>query len=343
MAKPKLRCTVPIVGTGLNRWLLGSHRSPILTDWWDLMSNVAWYEGILPNQHLEGIFYHHKKRSPTFVWEALLHEYKQKPKATDHPERTLMKNLAQVIRRETTRLLQDESIQQRRERFLRAMGSYDRSFSVISLNYDHLLLPNKGGQWLDVFSESISSDYSRRLKQVCLAPKYHKNDQYKVWFPHGSINNPEQMVAGFWRYARATAHVVDAINQFKAQNTLSLSSDSIETLNEHRQDSSEVYSTPTWVSDAINAPLLLLGVGCTQEETDIWTFLHRRAREHQRLGTKAPPIWRFSCKKENPSLKGHWESLSAGLNIIDLELGVDWDDAWSNLLSILESDSSLFA
>ena len=37
------------------------------------------------------------------------------------------------------------------------------------------------------------------------------------------------------------------------------------------------------------------------------------------------------------------ESDSECLNIIDLELGVDWDDAWSNLLSILESDSALLA
>ena len=37
------------------------------------------------------------------------------------------------------------------------------------------------------------------------------------------------------------------------------------------------------------------------------------------------------------------ESDSECLNIIDMELGVDWDDAWSNLLSILESDSALLA
>lgn len=341
MAKPQLRCTVPIVGTGLNRWLLGSHRFPILTDWWDLMSNVAWSESLLPNEQLEKIF--QAKQAPTFAWEALLHAYKVRNGFPEKPEDKMLSNLSKRIKAESKRVLKISEVKDRRERFLDAMGSGDRVFSIVSLNYDSLLT-DKDGKWKEAGSEDM-----KKHNRTCLVSKYHQTKDYRVWFPHGSTEEPKDMVAGIWRYTRASAHVVNATNHFKKETESLYYKDNkkiefgdtecISKLNQHRLSD----DTPTWVSDAINAPLLLLGVGCTQEETNIWTFLHRRAREHQRLKTKVPPIWRFSCKKENPSLKGHWASLSAGLNIIDLELGVDWDDAWSNLLSILESDSSLFA
>ena len=341
---------VPVLGSGFNRWLLGtSYSSPTLTSWWTLLEYMMWTEDLYRSPNIQSTL--QKRGTPTFAWEALLHAYKNANDGKD--EGDLLESMATHIRTEANHVKNNTDIQARAQRFFKAIKGSRDTCEILSLNYDNLLgsIIEPKHIWQEVWSgrnahtEKTTPANTTPVKSISLRTKYCSFDGGRIWFPHGSVKEPGKMVAGIHRYNRAATHVIEAYQHYKKIEREQMESKGHKpSLSQKYKIASEINqsSDVSWITVAIQSPLLLLGVGLSQEETDIWEFLHLRAREHRRFGKEAPTVWILSCAEAETASVGHWTSLSQGLNIQTLSLGQTWDDSWSILLKLLESDTTLF-
>ena len=156
------------------------------------------------------------------------------------------------------------------------------------------------------------------------------------------------MVAGIHRYSRANTYVLQAIarmrgdiDKFKKEQNNFYNEEARTDLiyrNTHRRIPQ---FSQSWVSTSIEAPILLLGAGLSKDELDLWTFFHRRARSTHYI-QKQVPVWRFTHKNNEVSEEQHWNALTEGLNITNLQMGENWDEAWTLLLMLLEEENGIF-
>jgi hypothetical protein len=148
------------------------------------------------------------------------------------------------------------------------------------------------------------------------------------------------MVAGVHRYTRSGSYVFEAFQWFKELESKPIPRGrDVAFYNQHRLAQPD--NQLSWVSVAINAPLLLIGVGLSVEETDLWEFLHLRARNHANVAPEdRPKIWRFTCDEEAQQSRDHWNSVSSGLAVQELNLGETWAEAWVALLDLLEKPTA---
>ena len=180
-----IRYTVPFIGCGFNSWLLGKDAtSPILTSWKSLLENVAWSEGLFPDDDLSAVI--ESMHSPTFVWEKLIFKVadRHKMKIAD-AENYTFKRISIQIQNETKRLVKgDSSICDRANQFIKAIThNYSKRVDIVSLNYDHLLinlLKEQGGTWKDAFKSPYNPGIS-------INSQYYETDFLRMWFPHGCI------------------------------------------------------------------------------------------------------------------------------------------------------------
>lgn len=361
------RLIVPVIGSGFNRWLLGKAvESSVLTDWWKLLQEVARVEGLLPDPALE-----EKLRvcgDASFAWEALVGAKVARVVAEENgqsglpsetrgqsskAENKLLKALAALLKDAERDAAQDvQGATARWETFRKAVWpNKDAGGDLLSLNFSipGCPLPARGSRKPSVAPLWRAPDGAAGVERdgnvagPLTIPTRVMDGHPRIWFPHGSRLTPSSMVLGTHRYTRSAAYVVDAFKRFKAVErrigTAGKTGDA-RFHNAHRHESVEKLS---WVGAAINAPLLLLGVGLARAEVDLWEFLHLRARNHARLDPKKrPPIWRLTCGEEKRYPRTHWRSLAAGIQVEELCLGDTWDKAWENLLAELRSLSGRF-
>lgn len=353
-----LRNLVPVIGTGFNRWLLdGADASPTLTDWWALLRLTAFAEGLLPDPGLAA-----KLRdggAPTFAWEALVLEAQRHPRnaklRASVVEEKLLECLAKRIQCEEVRLARDANVQRRALRFVDALagGKLKCRCEVLSLNFDATLLRAIDEDLIDEPAWNpkdcaAEQDPSTKTAKLTIPATYFhgQKGRIRVWHPHGHARTARTMIAGIHRYTRSATFVFDAFQQFKSEQGRLLkrragAPDAVDVHNAHRTDDAKEFRT--WVATAINAPLLFIGVGLSREEVDLWEFLHLRARNHANVAAaNRPSIWRFTSDAEDRAHREHWQSLSGGIDLKELNLGKTWDEAWSALLDLLSSDNGIF-
>jgi hypothetical protein len=334
---PARLSVIAVLGTGFNRWLLGGADStPILRDWWALLRFIAATEGLLPDAEMERRL--GEGGDATFAWESIViaANRQRRAKGSREPasttEDSLLKRLGARLNEAGDALA--HQVQPRATRFANALTANGaREAEVLSLNFDRLL--EQGLNHVVPSTGAAAEEWNERN----LEPESCFDGRLRVWHAHGVSTEPATMVLGVHRYARATAHVVDAFGRFKAWED-----EACRGLGEKAQlvGKHAVRDLPaaerTWVGTAINSPLLFLGCGLGRLESDIWEFLHLRARNHASLSDDVRPrIYRLTCDEESLSEREHWRSLSDGIAITPLRLARTWADSWEMILDVISA------
>lgn len=350
-----VRPLVPVLGTGLNRWLLDKHDSPVLTDWWALLRDTARKVVANPRNLQTVLKQLNDKGSPTFAWEALLHAAHPQASGTTAPklsatEDAVLSVLANKIAEQVQQFCAEPDVVARSVQLRDALsaGRADMQVDVLSLNFDDLWVralqhgrnDKDLQQWQTPWSARPVTVEKVRPKAAGLTiPSYYMqvDDELHVWHPHGRAASSSTMIAGLHRYTRSADYVWEAFQAFKEAERQLRAAEPTTNHNGHRLRR-DVEAFVSWPAVAINAPLLLLGVGLSRDEADLWEFLHLRARNHANVDpAKRPKIWRLTCDAEKATDQAHWQSVSAGLEIHDLNLGRDWNSAWGQLLQLLRA------
>ena len=263
-------------------------------------------------------------------------------------ETALLRALARLLHAETERLAADATVQSRAHRFMTALrrprSGPPRDVDVLTLNFDLTLLTAAFGSdvrvkhpWRE--NQISGADADGDKSEVSVPAPLHTADgeRVRVWYPHGHCMRDTTMVCGVHRYTRSASYAVGAFGNYHAWRQGRGDDHELQ-----RKDFSA--GDQSWVSIAINSPLLLLGAGLSRSETDLWAFLHLRARNHANVPpAERPKIYRLACGKESDDERKHWASLSEGIAITDLRLGATWDEAWEALFMLLESGDGLLA
>lgn len=268
--------------------------------------------------------YQSEAEARSAVYEALCaHErYKRKREdevevetATYGQEKRLLDEVATLFERETTRLSLDAGVVERASRFIAAMAGPNAFADVLSLNVDPLL------------------DVARPERQ-----------NVRVWYPHGRADDAKNRpVFGTFRYGKSITAISASFVAFKRSeggtHATRAKAKTVHEANAHRAEA--IPDDVGWVGAAINAPLLLLGVGFDRSEIDLWHFLQLRARNHARVPSESRPrIFRLTCDQEQPMERDHWKAVSDGLSIQPLHLGATWSEAWNALLPMLAKEDA---
>ncbi len=320
VSKLPLRLPVPVVGTGFNRWLYGDAPvPPAVHDWSALLRDVARSEGLLPDDKLEAKLA--KDGDPTFAWEAVLIAATgraQGPagtparrKASD-VEQGMLRQVRSVLKQASGVAVERSDVRERALRFIESLTlDGTRPADVVTLNLD----------------DSLQRIIAKSGASIRVAPV------------HGGDGDFASGVFGVQRYGRALSAVSEAFDGFKKrERERGDKATELDCANAHR---TSLQPDSHWLCVALNAPLLLLGVGLHRAEVDLWHFLHLRARNHARLPPASwPPIFRLTCDEEQATKNGHWRSLPAPVEILPLHLGRTWAEAWEELIALLRSPNA---
>jgi SWI/SNF related-matrix-associated actin-dependent regulator of chromatin subfamily C len=87
----------------------------------------------------------------------------------------------------------------------------------------------------------------------------------------------------------------------------------------------------SWVTVAMNAPLVMIGLGMGREEWPLWWFLNQRARNHA-MREDAPPVFVFMRRVESESLRVACSL--ANLQLLEFE---SFAAGWEKLLEAFEA------
>jgi hypothetical protein len=353
MSTPSLRHTVPVLGTGFNRWLLGgTGASPAMLGWWDLLKKMASRGGLASaDPGLDEALRGHGE--PTFAWERLVHAHQtvHGGKDTTHQhERQLLRDMSDVLEVEAERLAKKAEVQQRAQQFAAALGAVKGGAlrcDVLTLNFDRTL------QKALAATPAADGTPEQARWPLGLEPGHDVVagsgwGPLHFWYPHGDASRPDSMVAGALRYARSTERVLKNFDSFRetvrtVPNVGAPPDEQSPFASRLKLRGGPDDPKLSWLAVAIDAPLLLLGVGLSRSESDLWAFLHLRARNHARLAPPdRPPIYRLTCRDERPEDRAHWKSVPPSIRIEDLNLGNTWGDAWTALLDTLTVPSRRF-
>lgn len=348
------RCLVPVIGSGFNHWLLDGlepEADPILTDWWKLLRKVAAEENFLALNESLATALSSTGGDAAFGWEAILWGARSTLKYANNTlstvETGLLYKLASLLHDAESKIAK-QAVAERWNQFRKAVWENQGLVpgDLLSLNFS---IPGVDiSRWSKASprrpEKKLGDDGLDKLASAPTIPAdVAVSDQgLRVWFPHGTREQPGTMILGTHRYVRSAAYVERAFNWHKElEGRIGQGKQKGQRANNrHRR---EDIRKLTWPSVAMNAPLLLLGVGLDRTEVDFWEFLHLRARNHARLKEEErPKIWRLTCFQESKAERARWASLSAGIQIQELYLGEKWDEAWTALLGLLGDRGGIF-
>lgn len=308
---------IPVLGTGFNRHLLTDLVYPDgLVDWRELLRGVARGAGVgLPDMAPDG-------QALISAWESMVLQYrsilaaerKTTVQASD-AEAALQREVCAWIRVQTNRLRID--VQEPAASFL------GRFQDVLNLNFDDLLLP-----------QADAAVGGTGWSPMC------RVGGSRVWHPHGTVLRPASLKLGVRRYGMGIHRLELARGRFKKEERKRRPAARNDCeANAHRAAD---LTCPDWLAAAINAPLLLFGVGLGPDEWLMWWFLHNRARNHAGLKLdRVPPVFRLTCDADSQSAGARaWRSHSA-VRFIDLHGGKDWTAAWDKLSGMLDTATTL--
>ena len=194
-----------------------------------------------------------------------------------------------------------EQIWQRRDRFL-SLGFRN----ILNYNFDRTLSFTKDSTPPRIEPSNTNSLVGRKYKSA----KLHGMPPGNVWHPHGDLGAKGTILLGIRQYGLQISELEKSRVKFKSE----------ESEDKH-------YDEDEWYKVAVNAPLVLLGLGLSPDEWDIWWFLTNRTRNHSKLEPRQEPrLYRLVAINDADSNAVDWLNIGQH-RIIDL-CADSWDEAW---------------
>jgi len=246
----------------------------------------------------------------TLVWEAMLLELS--PDLGKQPqlvEKQLQGIVADVLDRTYTVGGITKNLA---ARFLSA-----RFGDIVSLNFDrglHLVEPS----WVKTNSQKF--DPVRSFAEL--------SDGTRVWYPHGVTHSPNSIQLGMRKYGILIQQLEEARQEYKGTaNAIKAQMFPGSGRKLSKREAERLWwahrnRAQSWVSGAINAPLVFIGVGMGREEWPLWWFLNQRARNHARRNLRTPAFV-FVHQNEVSRLKTAAELARLTLLVFD-DFGAGW-------------------
>jgi len=254
----------------------------------------------------------------TLVWEAMLLELS--PNIGQRPQ-LVEKQLQRIVAKVLDRTYSVGGITRELSAKFLSAGFSD----VVSLNFDrglHLVEPTWSHPKTKVFdpvrSYAVLSDGTR------------------VWYPHGATRSPNSIQLGLRKYGILIRDLEQARQEYKAtanslkQQMFPGSARNLSVREAERLWWAHRDKAHSWVSTAINAPLVFIGVGMGREEWPLWWFLNQRARNHARRNLRTP-AYVFVRRDEVARLKTAAELARLTLLVFD-----DFEAGWKRLFKALD-------
>lgn len=334
-----------VLGSGFHRHVFGAtvqYAVRPLYDWHYLVGQVAnKLQVAVPNEALSPV-----QRWETLIWRAVRKGYRNH-KGEWIGELTQQANVVENVARRTVANIINEASQDYPPSTRAEIPLLDCWGAVISLNFDAAWLPKEFSQ--KKLDEKIrwagSSKLSlREYERLTINRQMSGADDgahRRVWFPNGSSFAPETIRMGLHDYGTAPHSIQVAFSHLKKwerDNNLSDKSPEVQIAScatalrkasEGLNNLSDFLGEPpmplSWVADFLYCPLLIAGVGLSDQESGLWWLLAQRARNMARTGAPSN-VWILVDAKERPDF---WRSRPFGIEPIVCE---NWNDGWERVL-----------
>jgi hypothetical protein len=299
------RDLVPMIGTGFNA------RAGESVSWRGLLEKLAGARAAARLPDPRGIV-----GNATFVWEALLCDSAAAENCIPSlAESRLQARVAEV-------LTATYSIGGITRVYAQKFLDY-RFRDIVSFNFDYGLLtsePRWSGRGADHFN-SIHT-HARTAGGT------------RVWYPHGSVRRPESILLGVRLYGMQIQHLEQAREQFKlTEKQLKQHAGDRASTDEERRAlwTAHRERAESWVAQAMNAPIVCVGLGMGREEWPLWWLFNQRARNHARRKISVPvfvllPAWEADALRVVAGL--------AGLTLLTYE---SYQEGWERLEQALQT------
>jgi hypothetical protein len=289
------RLLVPLIGAGFNA------QAGVRKSWAELLQDVERSAGLevdLPTD-LVG--------NTTLAWEAMvLKASAASRKSPSYAEKRLLRAMAC----ELDRVYAPEGKTRDFAAGFLALGFSD----LISFNFDRAL--------------HVEAPSWQRVKPRFSTTKTHARVlDTRVWYPHGCVSHPDSIHLGMREYGGFIAELESARKQYKLEESaLAKKLDSLDAI-----WAAQRAHPKSWLTVAMNAPLVFVGFGLGREEWPLWWFLNQRARNHARARIERP-VFAFLQTDEAARL-----SAAAQLANIQLLTFDGFERGWKRLFSALAS------
>ena len=395
MKQPRLKPAL-ILGSGFHRHTLGEQASGkvrCLFDWHELVTQTAQCMQVAtPTEH----------QSPVLRWESMIIDaardgyrdrrghWRTAGPPVPHEQRGLgylpvpaTHHIELDAKATVSKLLQVSSQDYPNSR--RAEIPLDPCWGcVISLNFDHAWQPGLRRSDLKKTQQVRSSDYGhsqigrepgdsnrcrrmtareeRRLAASVAPVATARCSRPRLWYPNGSILQPESIRMGLRDYGAAPEAIRLAFNRLKAweqRQGFSALPQSIAygratdalikaseagldaDLTEWFVDDSIEIDRPfpmTWVAEFLYRPLVFAGVGLSDQETGIWWLLAQRRRNLARVENPANGSVRILLNRAKGSgsqcddRSAFWATQPLGVEPLYCD---DWRAGWDTLMQMM--------
>lgn len=162
----------------------------------------------------------------------------------------------------------------------------------------------------------------------------------RVWFPNGSVLDASTIRMGLHDYGSAATAIRAGFERLKQWERSLLdggrarSRDGFGQIAGHMRQASEEGGTRetdlplSWVAEVLYRPLVIAGVGLSDQEMGLWWLLAQRARNLARIeGAAANPARILVHETDRPEF---WASRPFGLEAVTCR---DWAEGWERLLA----------
>lgn len=314
-----------IIGSGFHRWVLGKDSSG-LTNWDKLIESVA--------DNLK-VSTPSASMNPVLRWEKILetasldgYEYQSNwiaphTKNISDIESDAKKIVALVIKEFEYRYPDKNQ---------KSQSIFDKSIgSVISLNFDNLWvktnyqLSNKP----PIKITEIEDRESRRIHNHIISDK---NQNLKIWFPNGTVQDPDTIRMGLYDYGAqpfALKKIFGYIKQYENEIEKLIGKDNWEEYEKYLIPQLEGNQNVdprlnNWVAHFLYRPLYFAGVGLSESEIGLWWLLAQRARNFAKLPKEKRPKTIILVKNDSQR-NLFWSNRPCGVETIKCE---NWEIGW---------------
>jgi hypothetical protein len=319
------RVMVPVLGAGSRRWLTADtgDENPLVS-WKGLVGGIAHREGVSPTMGHDTL---------TAAFEDVVHAVHARSPETQRVSQTerrlILEHVVGPMRAATAAARAADDVRGRAARLQDATFA-DR----IDLCFDSVL------------ADARSEVHAGSTQQVDPHTTCVVSGAHRVWHPHGYTERDGRepyVVLGVQRYGRALSGTVRAFERHMRRGrgvspAEAHALSTIEGLNAWRAAAGPALVPRHWLEVALDAPLVLLGVGLGHEEWDLRWFLQARARVHARMPAVAQPwTFRLTCGEESEEARTQAHAATPGIELLDLYVDGSWDEAWERFFDTINA------
>lgn len=327
-----------VIGSGFHSWVLGKNSTP-LSNWDELIDQVA--ENLLvsiPSHTL----------SPVLRWEKLLELASdngyRKPStapvwipAKSHNASQIEPDAKLAVRGILESLSNNYPHLSSRAKF-----PLNEVFAaVISLNFDNSWLGNTNYLYgLDASLQKSSQLSQKEFERLHCFIKSNQYPKTKIWYPNGSIQNPETIRMGLYDFGsqpHALKHAFNHIKSYENDSHQKLASDDwvqYEAILERELENHSTPDQPTdtrinnWVTDFLYRPIYFAGVGLSKSEIGLWWLLAQRARNLAKIPPRERPATTILVNAKI-NQKDFWDNKPCGVEALYCD---NWDSGWEMIM-----------